>query len=257
MPFSGDGLNPASAEGLTAAEQSTQDFAAELRRNTLAKNAVPPPPGLRDDRSRSGYSISSANTEEMRNRQEQLNMMSGEFLSATPTGVFNAHGEELYSDGVFRPMGIGAVPKLDPMPNPQLLTTAPNPSVANLGKQQTASIAPQALHDDRSRSRHDASSVTSQEVRDRQAELDALSAEFLMATPTGVFDAEGSQLYSDGTHRPPGFVAQSPVEPVSHKPSSPQYQSSPTTVISPVVGYALVDTTGSPFDRPPPSPVPK
>ena len=48
----------------------------------------------------------------------------------------------------------------------------------------------------------DMSEPTEAEVSARQAQLDAASSEFDAATPTGITDESGEQLFSDGPFRP-------------------------------------------------------
>ena len=76
VPSADGRLNPATAEGLPATGSSQEDFAAELRRSTLAAQAVNP--------------------------SESMQLESGITM---PKGVFNALGEQLFSDGSFRPPG--------------------------------------------------------------------------------------------------------------------------------------------------------
>ena len=54
------------------------------------------------------------------------------------------------------------------------------------------------------------SEIGEEEAAAYQRKLDADSASFLEATPTGVSDADGLLLYSDGTYRPAGIFVHYP-----------------------------------------------
>ena len=62
---------------------------------------LPVPNGAAQDATDSD--MSSVGQEEIQARQQFLDAASAEFLAATGTGVTNEVGEELYTDGTFRP----------------------------------------------------------------------------------------------------------------------------------------------------------